>query len=59
MEHDTWLIIMIALGVFFFTSLFWILYGIRRADQMRQIHAREVEGLKMEISTVNRIRIDE
>lgn len=48
MTGDHWLMVMIAFGVFFLTSVFWIAYGTYRADQLRQQHAREVEMLKSE-----------
>ena len=55
MPSDVWLMIMISFGCIFLTSVFWIAYGSYRVDQVRQIHAREVEGLKGEISNVGRM----
>jgi len=53
MPSDTWLMIIIAFGVFFFTSVFWIAYGSYRVDQLRQVHAAEVDMLKRERNTRN------
>ena len=42
MNPDWWLVAIIAFGVFFFTSIFWISYGSHKADQLRSDHADHI-----------------
>jgi len=48
MDHDIWVVILTNLGTFIGASVFWIAYGVFKADKMRQDHSYEVEHLKGE-----------